>query len=179
MTDTSFDNGATVGLTDFSLTGFGDTGTRNIIDVPDLVNSPFNINGTNIVFGFTGGTDRGFTATFSSPINAFGATFNGVSFVAGRITRLVAGGNIVGNIPSVSDGSTGFYGFVANTSFTTLTFESANATTTDGFGADNFLYSSAATPVPFEFEPSAGLAVLGGMWLGQRWLKKVKSEPKI
>jgi hypothetical protein len=91
---------------------------------------------------------------------------------------LIAGGSTVGNIPLVITGSTGFYGFVADTSFTTLTFNGANATG-DVFGADNFLYGSAATPVPFEFEPSAGLAVLGGMWLGQRWLKKVKSEPKI
>ena len=34
---------------------------------------------------------------------------------------------------------------------------------------------SSATPVPFEFEPTGGLMVLGGGWLLRRHLKKKKS----
>jgi len=88
---------------------------------------------------------------------------------------LIAGGSTVGNVPLVNDNSTGFYGFVSDTSFTTLTFDSVNGLN-DGFGADNFQYGTA---VPFEFSPSVGLAALGGMWLGRRWLKKAKSDSKI
>ncbi len=39
-------------------------------------------------------------------------------------------------------------------------------------------FSSASTPVPFDFEPSAGLAVLGGLWLGRKYLKNRQNKLK-
>jgi hypothetical protein len=39
-------------------------------------------------------------------------------------------------------------------------------------------FSPAATPVPFDFEPSAGLAVLGGLWLGRKYLKNRQNKLK-
>ena len=46
-----------------------------------------------------------------------------------------------------------------------------------GFASDTVFQAnfSAATPVPFEFEPTGGLLVLGGGWLLRRHLKKKKS----
>jgi len=166
--DTSFRNG-TVNLTDFSLTGIGNI-TNNIIDVPPLVFPVVNIDGTQLVLRVTCGS-TGFNVTFNAPITAFGATFNSTS--DDGLTRLQVGADTFGNITSITQGNTEFYGFIADGNFTTLTFNSPNAGL-DGFGADNFLYTSAATPVPFEFSPALGLDVLGTVWLGHRVLKKKK-----
>lgn len=37
---------------------------------------------------------------------------------------------------------------------------------------------SAATPVPFEFDPSFGLVALGGIWAGRKVIKKIKTSKK-
>jgi hypothetical protein len=39
-------------------------------------------------------------------------------------------------------------------------------------------FSSAAAPIPFDFEPSAGLAVIGGLWLGRKYLKNRQNKLK-
>ena len=158
-------------MTDFSLTGIGNSFARNNIDVAPL-STTFDIDESPFVFGITR-DGVGFNVTFNAPIAAFGATFNSTSDVG--ITRLQVGVDTVGNITTINNGAIGFYGFVADGNFTTLTFNSAN-NLTDGFGADNFLYTSAATPVPFEFSPALGLGVLGSVWLGHRVLKKKKSK---
>jgi hypothetical protein len=62
----------------------------------------------------------------------------------------------------------------------------ANGFTTSGsnpFSADfdtvfSANFSSAAAPVPFDFEPSAGLAVIGGLWLGRKYLKNRQNKLK-
>jgi hypothetical protein len=50
--------------------------------------------------------------------------------------------------------------------------DSTDLTTRDTVFQANF---SSATPVPFEFEPTGGLLILGGGWLLRRHLKKKKS----
>ena len=170
--DTSFSNGATVNLTDFSLTGIGNSGAGNKIDVPPLDFPDLNIDGTPVIRGFTG-SGLSFNTTFNSPITAFGGTFNGVSDFG--ITQLRVGTDTVGNIPTSLVPI--FFGFIADGNFTTVTFASANATN-DGFGADNFLYGSdTATAVPFEFDPSLGLGVLGGLWAVRKVFKH--KSPKV
>ena len=169
--DTSFNNGGTVNLTDFSLTGFGNS-AGNKIDVPPLDFPDLNIDGTPVIRGFTG-SGLSFNTTFNSPITAFGGTFNGVSDFG--ITQLRVGTDTVGNIPTSLVPI--FFGFIADGNFTTVTFASANATN-DGFGADNFLYGSdTATAVPFEFDPSLGLGVLGGLWAVRKVFKH--KSPKV
>lgn len=168
--DTSFNNGGTVNLTDFRLTGIGNTGAGNKIDVPPLDFAELNIDGTPVTRGFTSGT-VGFNTTFNSPITAFGGTFAAVS--DSGITQLRVGTDTVANIPTSIVPI--FFGFIADSSFTTVTFASANALN-DGFGADNFLYSG-ATAVPFEFDPSLGLGALGGLWTIRKVLKR--KSPKV
>jgi hypothetical protein len=173
--DTPFENGVTVNLTDFSLTGFGNRSFgRNNIDVPVLRFRTLNIDGTSIVNGVTD-AGTGFNTTFKSPINAFGATFNATSNAG--ITQLQVGGDIVGSIQFIPEGSVGFYGFIANGSFSTIAFESNN-NLGDAFGADNFLYSSSVTPVPFVFSPALGVGALGGLWTAKRLIKKSNKKTK-
>ncbi len=171
--DTSFNNGGTVNLTDFSLTGIGNSGAGNKIDVPPIdFAAQFNIDGTPAIRGQTNST-VGFNTTFNSPITAFGGTFNNISDLG--ITQLRVGTDTVGNIPTSLVPI--FFGFIADGNFTTVTFASANATN-DGFGADNFLYGSdTATAVPFEFDPSLGLGVLGGLWAVRKVFKH--KSPKV
>jgi hypothetical protein len=169
--DASFNNGATVNLTDFSLIGFGNVFDANKIDALPSDFSTLSIDGTPFIVG-QAQPSLGFNATFNSPITAFGATFNGIS--NSGTTQLRVGSDIVGIITSIADGSTGFYGFIANGSFSTITFENANLNG-DTFGADNFLYGT-VTPVPFEFSPAVGVGVLGGLWAVKKFLKKSKKN---
>lgn len=174
--DASFNNGVTVNLADFSLTGFGnstDFGSRNLIDVSPFAASIVNINGTPFVLGITQ-SGIGFNTTFNSPITAFGATFNGTSDFAPN--RLRVGNDVVGNLPVIFQGGNGFFGFIANGSFATLTFDIPTGAGADAFGADNFLYSSSATPVPFEFSPALGVGALGGLLTAKRLIKKSKNN---
>ena len=39
-------------------------------------------------------------------------------------------------------------------------------------------FSSLATPVPFEFDPSFGVVALGGIWAGRKVIKKIKTSKK-
>jgi hypothetical protein len=179
-TDTSFNPGP-VALTDFRLTSFGTlsppSSNRNRIDVPTLAAPILNINGTAQIDGITSNTNSfGFNVIFKSPITAFGATFNGISDLPSgtpATTRLRVGADVVTPfIPSIAQGSTGFYGFIASGNFSTITFEAASTNASnDVFGADNFLYTS-VTPVPFEFSPALGVGVLGGLWAVRKVLQK-------
>ena len=40
------------------------------------------------------------------------------------------------------------------------------------------VFSANFAPIPFDFEPSAGLAVLGGLWLGRKYLKNRQNKLK-
>lgn len=169
--DASFNNAATVILRDFSLTGFGNVDSRNLIDAPPPINSIFSIDGTPLVLGAVA-SQIGFIATFNSSITAFGATFNGTSDFA--LSRLRVGSHVVDNLPEITQGTNGFFGFIANSSFTTLTFDISD-TGFDAFGADNFLYSS-VTPIPFEFSPALGVGALGGLFAAKRLIQKSRKN---
>jgi len=53
--------------------------------------------------------------------------------------------------------------------------DSANATTIAGITSS---LTPAATPVPFDFDPSFGLLALGGVWTARKMIKKSKSVVK-
>lgn len=40
------------------------------------------------------------------------------------------------------------------------------------------VFSANFAPIPFDFEPSAGLAVIGGLWLGRKYLKNRQNKLK-
>ena len=84
---------------------------------------------------------------------------------------MTADSDLVGGVPTLLDGSTEFFGFVADGSFTTVTFDSADGNN-DGFATDNFVYVSSSTPVPFEVSPTLGLLTIGGIWSVSRLRKK-------
>jgi hypothetical protein len=56
-----------------------------------------------------------------------------------------------------------------------ISFDNGVTYTTDGFNSGFVINATAATPVPFDFDPSLGVAVLGGGWLLRKHLKKKKS----
>ncbi|MEM9273902.1 MAG: hypothetical protein AAGA80_13180 [Cyanobacteria bacterium P01_F01_bin.143] len=129
--DTAF-NRADLNVGDFILNGVGH---RQIIDSPNdggFEVPSFSVDGTQMILGHTD-SDSYFTITFNSPITAFGADFDDIT--SQGATELSAGSNPVGTIPL----NTEFLGFIADESFTTLTFRSANDGF-DGFGIDNFIY---------------------------------------
>lgn len=186
--DASFDNGATVTVpTGFSLTGFlrnpGSGSSLNFNVVVTEERTPErNINGSPYILGITkpafmSFSANGFSIEFASPISAFGATFSGVSD-NDRMTRIRAvsdaGSFIVGDIPLITEESTGFFGFTADSSFNTLTFEARTTLGDDLFGFDNVIFQN-ATPVPFEFSPALGLGFLGAAFvIKKKFMKKGK-----
>jgi hypothetical protein len=43
---------------------------------------------------------------------------------------------------------------------------------------DVYATATAATPVPFDFDPSFGVVALGGIWAGRKVIKKIKTAKK-
>ena len=178
--DTSFDDGGSVNAGDFTLNGFGNCCTgSNKIDT-----SPFSfsdsVNGTPYVVGQVNNTGTTFfNITFSSAITSFGAEFESISefnsFDGTRITQLVADSESTINIPEIS--STGFFGIVGDSSFSTLSFQPGDSKF-DRFGMDNVVHSSTSASVPFEFSPTLGLLAVGGIW-GVSRLRKRMAASKI
>ncbi len=165
--DTSFNN-TNVDVGDFTLNGTTAFGGVQIIDVQPLATPSADIDSP--IIRVAANSVSSFTATFDSPITAFGATFNGVSDNS-AVTQLTAGSDVVGNVPEITLGNTGFFGFVADGSFSLLTVDSANDVN-DVFAMDNFVYASSSTPVPFEVSPTLGLLTVGGIWLLSRLRQK-------
>lgn len=165
--DTSFDNGSSVDVGDFTLNGFGDCCSNdNKVDA-----SPFSfggVDGTSYVVGQVNNTGSTFfNMTFNSAITAFGAEFDRIS--DDRITQLVADSEAPINIPDITSG---FFGIVADGSFSTLAFQPGDSQF-DRFGMDNVVYASSSASVPFEFSPTLGLFAVGGVWGVSRLRKKI------
>lgn len=111
-----------------------------------------NFSGTNELQIAT--VDDGFTTlAFDAPIYALGADFGSVS--NGRTSSFMIGGLQL-DIPDITSG---FFGFVSDTSFTSaaMTLTSGGA---DGYSMDNLVYSTVQVP-----EPSS-LALLGLAMVG-------------
>ncbi len=103
------------------------------------------------------------------------ATITPITLTAGQIYR-VAGSFQFGtdafasNLVITNDPAITVLNQLALEPGPTLAFPTNLSATTVG-GAD-IQFTSAATAVPFEFEPTAGLAILGGGWLLRKHLKK-------
>ena len=158
---------------DFSLSASNGSSSFNYINDIDAGNisagTTNNIDGTNYVRGRKFGSNT-FSVTFDSPIKAFGWEYNDMAGegweIQGNNFTLPAAGN--------TDGTGSFFG-VVNTdvdSFTTVNLIGGN----NGFGLDNFVYSSdvASTSVPFEFSPALGLLAVGGFF-GFKYLRKKRA----
>lgn len=163
--DTTF-NSVNLDVGDFTLNGVGN---RQTIDVPAFDVPAFSVDGTPMILGQTD-SDSSFVIKFDLPITAFGADFDDIT--SQGATQLNADSNSVGTIPL----NTQFLGFIADESFTRLTFNSSNDDF-DGFGLDNFVYvhsndipvhsspirshsleSDIVNPfVPVEFSPTRGI----------------------
>lgn len=151
-TDQSFNNGSTVDVGDFTLTGFGDS--NNLSEVLNRVDaSPFSSlrpspNGTtDLVVHVDDRFPLGFNILFDQPILAWGSDFG----ETGSEFRVSATGSVIGQAVS-----NGFFGFVD----TMATFTMVTIDTPTGFNGaattmDNFVYSDQLVPEP------ATLALLG------------------
>lgn len=173
--DTSFD-GVNVDVGDFTLNGTSQFSGFQQIDFPPITASGvLNIDGTTQMVAATGSSSN-FSFTFDSPITAFGASFNELN---SSNTQLSADSDIVPNLPTVAGGTPGggFFGFVADGNFTTVTFDSVTGSG-DGFGMDNVVYDSSTASVPFEFSPALGLLAVGSVW-GVSRLRKRLAASKI
>lgn len=158
--DTFHTDALDVGDFTLSMTGTPST-ARNYIDMPPLLYSEFNVDGTTVANILTS-LSASLFITFDSPIYSFAADFGG--FQDGIIrTDIVVDGNVL--TPNIN--ST-FFGLISDTAFSVIEFRGRE---NDGFGMDNVNYShSKVSEVP---EPST-LAVfaLGIMGLASRRANK-------
>ena len=174
--DTSF-NGTPLDVGDFTLNGTANLSSYQTIDVPPFFNSLANVDGTTSINALLDESSS-FSITFDSPITAFGANFSSIS-TAGAIIQVNADSELVGGIPTNSNtgSDTEFFGFIGDSSFTTLLFDGGGVND-DVFGVDNVVYTSPSTPVPFEVSPTLGLLTIGGIW-GISRLRKKRGVSKI
>lgn len=139
-----------VGPLTLSMTGSPLTdGTRNKIDALPLEDPIINVDNTTVALALT--TDgTTFLITFEIPITAFGADFAALNEDVDR-TRIIVGSDILA--PPVTVGNTvRFFGFRADSPFTTLEFVTSSLTRPlDGYSLDNVAFS----PVP----------IPGALWL--------------
>lgn len=166
-TNTSFNN-TSLDVGDFTLQGVGSTGAHR---VGPQGNSNFNIDSPQLTGWVSGSDSISIDIIFDRPITAFGFDYKNLS-ERGRVTSLLADGEtVITDIPDRGDFGLGFYGFIADESISTVTFQSGN-NGVDGFALDNLTYSSAAS-IP-EFSPTFGLLALGGILSLNRWRKQRK-----
>ncbi|MEI6328841.1 MAG: hypothetical protein WCP16_06390 [Pseudanabaena sp. ELA645] len=106
----------------------------------------------------------------------------------GAATTTFAGFNSViwsfSGLPQLTDTST-YTAVINNSSLLSVPLATSSTYSNGNFTARNVSVTtidtvfqgdfSSATPVPFEFEPTGGLMVLGGGWLLRRHLRKKKS----
>ena len=139
-----------VGPFTLSMTGSPLTdGTRNKIDALPLEESIFNVDNSAVAQALT--TDgTTFVIKFDVPITAFGADFAALNEDIDR-TRIIVGADTLA--PPVTGGNTvGFFGFRADSPFTTLEFVTSSLVRPgDGYSLDNVAFS----PIP----------VPGALWL--------------
>ena len=129
---------------------------RNKIDVPPLDLAIFNVDGTPVASFVTDGTDEG-NVIFDQQITAFGADFAAIADSPNNQNTLI---EVLGNdiqIPTVSGNQVRFFGFVADTSFTQLTFKSPDSA--DGWSMDNVVTNVITDPTQVP-EPSSAIGFL-------------------
>ncbi|VEP15557.1 conserved exported hypothetical protein [Hyella patelloides LEGE 07179] len=167
--DTSFvDTSLDVG--DFTLNGITSIPGKQKIDVPPLDSASLDIDGSPIINGLTNSSSF-FTATFDSPITAFGANFASVSVNgATRLTgNLIQGGSFSLNVTR----NLSFFGLIIDgDSFNTVALRRINFGN-DSFGMDNFVYADSSASVPFKFSPTLGLLSISGIWGISRLCKRI------
>ncbi|MEM8637485.1 MAG: PEP-CTERM sorting domain-containing protein [Cyanobacteria bacterium P01_G01_bin.54] len=157
--DASFAGGGVLDVGDFTLSGTSPFPAFNLVDVPpDNTISAFRIDGTPFVSTITNTVDS-FTIEFESEISAFGAEFNYISddsLSRVRTTSVDLGlGEPSIEIPFLQPG---FFGFVSDTKFSSLTFTS---NTGDTWSLDNVEYAVAEVPEPGMLVCLAALGLLG------------------
>jgi len=145
-----------VGTGTFSFTGNVSDGTYTLTSLPD-----YNF---NITFGTTTFTNANITTTPSTVLAIISGSGTGINFS--------------NTSPTGDGGSSGSIDFING--LNDLTFEPP------GFGGNLNLYQASAnssnylgnytnpapTPVPFEFEPTGAVVILGGLCGLKRWAKK-------
>ena len=130
-------------LTNFTFTGWTNT-------APTQLNIYANSNRTGLVTSST--SNSGFSYTFDGlTALTFGTKY--YAFYPSNVS--VTGQLSVSNVYSGGDMYTSGNAFPFESRFT--------ATLSD---------TSAATPVPFDFEPTGAVVILGGLWGLKRWAKK-------
>lgn len=143
-----------VGSFTLSMTGSPRTDAdRNIVDIPPLAFSGFDVDGTAVANILTFSSDA-LVFNFDSPILAFGIDAADLNNDEVR-TRILVGSDIL-TPPPTSGNAVRFFGFVSDTPFTTVTFQGVN---NDGYGIDNVTFSAVPEPT------SAFLLGLGSLGL--------------
>ena len=133
----------------YTLTGISGTVNGNAID------GLTSVGGADNIFQWDGTTN-------------IGVTVNGLRFITmGNLAYRLSNGN--NNSGSISD-------FNAS-SLTSEDEQNANGAN-GGYVTSLSLTPIAATPVPFDFDPSFGLLALGGVWTARKMIKKSKSVVK-
>lgn len=134
---------------------------RNLIDVPPLVFTTFNVDGTAILNGFVTRnlfSSSVFDIIFDTPIFSFGADFADLQTDTGT-TRLIVNGEALA--PSVAaPNAVRFFGFTSTEAFTTVRFDTVGFGS-DGFGADNITFGGAAVVAAVP-EPATWLTLILG-----------------
>jgi hypothetical protein len=141
-----------------------------------------NTNGTNFV-GWTGhGTGPTIKFNFNSPVNSFAFDWSDNDPTDFYRLDLYNGSNLVssyGSPPFLNavGTSSGFFGVVSDDTFTSASLVhdlSGTSTSATDFGVDN-VRTGASVAVPFEFSPSLGLFLIGGV-AGFSYLRKKVSS---
>ena len=101
---------------------------------------------------------------------ASGRTVNGLS--ASTVASLNNLTTNLADITGVTDFNLPFTGFQNSSVTGSGNFDSQITTNISGDIPITYNYDAAPTPVPFDFEPSLGLSVLGGLFLGRKLIQK-------
>jgi hypothetical protein len=157
-----------------TLQGFGSSQfDRNFIDQQPLQFGVFNVDGTAVVNAVTALGTSGLTVTLASGVRGFGADFAAMQDGVFR-TQILFGSQAY--TPSVTAGNVvTFLGIVSDTPFTTVTFQSASVSTSDGFAFDNVTFGNVANGVP---EPSTWAMMLVG-FAGLAFASRRRTRPAI
>lgn len=120
----------------------------------------------------THGVGSGITATVLSTPDRQN---EGITFVTPRYGTITVAGGVV----TLSDLT--FYEDISGNSLSLATSFGNYTLNSSGYELSNITSGttfSAATPVPFDFDPSFGLVALGGIWAGRKVIKKIKTAKK-
>jgi hypothetical protein len=157
------------GLFTLSMAGTPVTdGRRNRLNIPPVEFPEFTGDGSSVINVLLNSSDDSLIFTFASPVLSFGADFGGLNDIFPRTSVEIAGVTLIPDTTPTAGYR--FFGYVSDTSFSTLTFKYNSRT--DGFSIDNVAFAPAPTtgpnPVP---EPENIVMLLAGfsfMAIGRR-----------